>query len=264
MHKKIIGFAQLRNELSKGNLRNWFKFMGFCDYIYIYDQNSDDGSRKVYEEHENAHVIYDNQNNFKQEIKCKSILLNKLLEDHPDCDWIFWMDGDTGIDNRLIKNNFEIVRVLIDSANKNGVDSITLGHYNLWRSFKHFRLDSQYNFLDIGVTCFWRNNGALKFPHHNGLHGSQLPDGLNVNSSKSLNATVFKLIHYGFSTDYQIITKYDLYKSCGQTGYALERLLDEQQLQVEEVEEEILPSFIDASNCVDPTNKKPIREIYNE
>lgn len=264
MDKKIIGFAQLRNELSKGNLRNWFKFMEFCDYIYIYDQNSDDGSRKVYEEHDNVHVIYDHQNNFKQEIKCKSILLNKLLEDHPDCGWIFWLDGDTGIDNRLITNNFQSLRNLIGVADQNNLGAISLGHYNLWRSFKHFRLDSEYNALGQGVVCFWKNNGVLEFPQDDGLHRPQTPYGLAFRSSGILNATNFKLIHYGFSTDYQIITKYDLYKSCGQSGWALERLLEEKDLEIQEVEEEILPSFIDVSNCVDPTSKKPIKEIYNE
>jgi hypothetical protein len=264
MNKKIIGFAQLRNELSKGNLRNWFKFMGFCDYIYIYDQNSDDGSRKVYEEYNNVHVIYDNQNNFKHEIKCKSILLNKLLDDHPDCDWIFWMDGDTGIDNRLISNNFDNLRKLIDVADENNFGAVALGHYNLWRSFKHFRLDSEYNSLGQGVICFWKNNGVLKFPQDDGLHRSQVPQGVSVNTNGILRAVDFKLIHYGFSTDYQIITKYDLYKSCGQSGWALERLLDEKDLQVQEVEEDILPSFVDISQCVDPTTKKLILEIYNE
>ena len=54
---KIIGFSQLRNELSKGNLHNYFKSMEFCDYIYIYDQASDDGSQEIYKQHDNAIVI---------------------------------------------------------------------------------------------------------------------------------------------------------------------------------------------------------------
>ena len=36
---KIIAFTQLRNELSKGNLENWFKCTEPCDYRYIFDQN---------------------------------------------------------------------------------------------------------------------------------------------------------------------------------------------------------------------------------
>jgi len=261
---KIIGFSQLRNELSKGNLRNWFKFMGFCDYIYIYDQSSDDGSHEVYKEHDNTHVMFDPQNNFKQELKCKSMLLKKLLEDHPDCDWIFWLDGDTGIDNRLISNDFQLLGDILRGAEDNNLGSISLGHYNLWRSFKHFRLDSEYNALDQGIICFWKNNGVLEFPQDEGLHRSQVPQGLGINTEGALTVTNFKLMHYGFSTDYQIITKYDLYKSCGQSGWDLDRLLDEKNLAVQEVEKEILPSFVDVSQCVDPITKKPIIEMYNE
>ena len=51
--KKIIAFAQLRNELRKGNLQNWFRQMEICDYIYIFDQNSDDGSQEYYKKFKN-------------------------------------------------------------------------------------------------------------------------------------------------------------------------------------------------------------------
>jgi hypothetical protein len=44
----------------------------------------------------------------------------------------------------------------------------------------------------------------------------------------------------------------------------LDRLLDEKNLAVQEVEKEILPSFVDVSQCVDPITKKPIIEMYNE
>jgi hypothetical protein len=45
---KLIAFSQLRNELSNGNLENWFNSTAMCDYRYIYDQNSDDGSKEFY------------------------------------------------------------------------------------------------------------------------------------------------------------------------------------------------------------------------
>ena len=86
---KIIGFAQLRNELSKGNLHNWFRSMEVCDQVYIYDQASDDGSQEVYKSRENIYVIQSDTNRFQEEISCKRQLLQKLLEDHPDVDWIF-------------------------------------------------------------------------------------------------------------------------------------------------------------------------------
>ena len=84
---KIIGFTQIRNELSKGNLYNWLKQMfEFCEYVYIYDQNSDDGSKEVYKNYPNLIVVESQTNDFKNEIFCKSVLLEKLLKEHPDTD----------------------------------------------------------------------------------------------------------------------------------------------------------------------------------
>ena len=69
---KIVGFAQLRNELEKGNLENWFKCMiPICDYIYIYDQNSIDGSLEYYSRFKNTTVISSPTNRFKEEMICK-------------------------------------------------------------------------------------------------------------------------------------------------------------------------------------------------
>ena len=86
---KIIGFSQLRNELSKGNLENWFQCMGVCDYIYIFDQASDDGSHDIYSQHDNVVLIQSEENRFHEEILCKKEMLEKLLSEHPDVDWIF-------------------------------------------------------------------------------------------------------------------------------------------------------------------------------
>ena len=76
-----------------------------CEYVYIYDQDSDDGSKEVYKNYPNLIVVESKTNDFKNEIFCKDILLKKLLEEQPDTDFIFWLDGDSLIDNNLVKNN---------------------------------------------------------------------------------------------------------------------------------------------------------------
>jgi hypothetical protein len=111
---KIIGFSQLRNELSKGNLESWFQCMGICDYIYIFDQASDDGSHDIYAQHDNVVLIQSEENRFNEEIICKKELLEKILSDHPDADWIFWIDGDTMIDQRLMDNDHEIMKDMLE------------------------------------------------------------------------------------------------------------------------------------------------------
>jgi hypothetical protein len=47
-----------------------------------------------------------------------------------------------------------------------------------------------------------------------------------------------QIIHYGFATDEAIIRKFHTYKEHGQTGWALERLVDERTLAVRRIKPE--------------------------
>lgn len=257
---KVVGFTQIRNELSKGNLYNWLKQMfEFCKYVYIYDQNSDDGSKEVYKNYPNLIVVESETNDFKNEIFCKDILLKKLLKEQPDTDFIFWLDGDSLIDNNLIKDNNLILNSILEYAIKNNIDGILMEHYNLWRSDIYYRIDSNYHDLSHGVCAIWRNNGNLQYNKINGLHQQQFPNGM-----KKLIKIPFGIIHRGFATDYQIITKYDVYKSYGQNGWALDRLLDETNLTVEKISTDMLPSWFKIIDIEPPMNKKKILDIYTK
>ena len=255
---KIIAFTQLRNELSKGNLENWFKQMSVCDYIYIYDQNSDDGSLEYYKQFDNCVVIESPINRFREELICKQELLTKLLKDHPDVDWILWIDGDLLLDGRLLADNGKELRELCRLGSIHGTDAYLFNHYNLWRSDIFYRVDDQYHSLDGNWCPLWRNNGQLHFQHTVGLHRKQYPDGL-----QNFKATPYAVIHRGFATDYQIMTKYDVYKANGQNGWALERLLDEHELQVVQLNRELLPDWFEYTDLVNPTEKEKIRKLYN-
>lgn len=256
---KIIGFSQLRNELSKGNLENWFKQMDVCDYIYIFDQNSDDGSLEYYKQFENTIVIESPTNRFKEELICKQELLNKLLNDHPDVDWILWLDGDLLLDGRLIKNNGEKLKELCELGEKHKIDGYYFDHYNLWRSDVHYRVDDMYHSLSGGWCPLWRNNGNLKFNATPGLHQRQFPHSL-----LNIRHTPYGVVHRGFATDYQIMTKYDVYKANGQNGWELERLLNEQTLTVNKLDMELLPDWFKITDDTNPIDKEKIREIYNK
>jgi hypothetical protein len=72
------------------------------------------------------------------------------------------------------------------------------------------------------------------------------------------------VVHRGFATDYQIMTKYDVYKANGQNGWSLERLLNEETLNVRELDRELLPEWFEVTDDINPISKKRIREIYNE
>ena len=255
---KIIGFSQLRNELSNQNLENWFRCMEFCDFIYIYDQDSTDGSKEYYKNYPNTVVIESPVNDFEREISCKDILLTKLLREHPDVDWIFWIDGDTILDGRLLKNDAKEIRYVLKKATEHKIDTLVLGHYNLWRSDLHHRVDNDYDwFHKNGRRVFWRNNGHLKFVDNGGLHQPQYPHGLHKQARIDRN-----LIHRGFATDEQIINRHRLYKSKGQSGPSLDRLLDENTLEVQEVPPDVFPEWYKFQNMVDPNNK--VRLADNE
>jgi hypothetical protein len=258
---KIIGFSQLRNELEKGNLENWFRCMlSICDYIYIYDQNSTDGSLDYYSKFDNTVVIKSNTNRFKEEIICKGKLLEKIKKEHPDTDWIFWMDGDTLLDGRLLKDNGSGFKSLCGSLKNDDYQGYLFGHKNLWRSDIYWRKDNFYNWLDEnGVCALWRFTKDLFFSKVSGLHGREYPN--NITKIRMLE---FKLIHRGFATDYQIITKFNVYKLYGQSGPDLERLLDESTLMVEKLPEGILPEWFDIVDTTLPTKKQRIRKIYDE
>lgn len=258
---KIIGFAQLRNELEKGNLENWFKCMlPICDFIYIYDQNSVDGSLDYYSKFNNTVVIKSNTNRFKEEIICKGDLLEKIKAEHLDTDWLFWMDGDTLLDGRLLKNNGKDFKDLCESLKNDEYQGYLFGHKNLWRSDVYWRYDSDYDWLDSnGVCSLWKFTKDIFFAKTSGLHNREYPS--NINHVKMLP---FKLIHRGFSTDEQIIVRYELYRSMGQTGYLLDRFLNEDVLAVTKIDTLLLPEWFEITDDINPITKRKIRDIYNE
>ena len=259
LKSKLIGFTQLRNELSKGNLENWFKQMEICDYIYIFDQNSDDGSKQYYKQFKNTVVIESPTNRFYEELICKQELLNKLLKEHEDVDWILWLDGDLLLDGRLLKNNGEELHKLCAYAETNNADACFFDHYNLWRSDIYYRVDDSYHSLNGNWCPLWKNNGNLHFNNVAGLHNKQYPEVLRIGLR-----TPFSVIHRGFATDYQIVTKYDVYKSNGQNGWALDRLLNENGLEVQILNIEMLPEWFKLKDTENPKNKKTIIDIYNK
>ena len=256
---KIVGFTQLRNELEKGNLENWFKCMSVCDHMYIFDQNSTDGSKEYYKQFDNVTVIESEVNRFSEELVCKNELLAKLLKEHPDTDWILWLDGDLLLDGRLLDDDGKLLKELCRQGSFERVDAFFFDHYNLWRSDIHYRVDDQYHSLNGGWVPLWRNTGNLTFPQQSGLHHKQYPDGL-----QSAVKTNYCVIHRGFATDYQIMTKYDTYKANGQNGWALERLLNEEGLQTELLPFAHLPKWFEITQSTDPKNLEKIREIYNK
>ena len=256
---KIVGFTQHRNELSNGNLHNWLRCMEMCEYIYVFDQGSDDGSLEILREHPKVVLIENPTNDFKNENICKGRLLRKLLNEQPDTDWIFWADVDYLLDGRFLENDYEKFFKMCKMADKAKVDGIAFGHYNLWRSDTYYRVDSMYHAShEPGRISLWKNNGRLEMNETEGLHKSPIPLGIDNTIRVDCN-----LIHRGFATDYQVINKYKLYRSFGQRGWELNRLVDEKTLVVERLADALLPSWLELTDDVDPRNKNKLIDMYD-
>jgi hypothetical protein len=256
--KKIIGFAQLRNEMSRGNLENWFKCMEPCDHVYIFDQASTDDSEKLYRKY--AHkttVIYSETNRFKEELLCKKELFELLLKEQPDVDWVLWLDGDLLLDGRLLVNdNLQRLCSKLDDA---GVDLPRFGHYNLWRSDVYYRIDNGYHNLHQHWFPLWGQPRTKYFVPKYGLHHGQVPEGTKRAAIVDVN-----VIHRGFVNDIDIINKYKHYKLLGQTGWDLDRLIDEQTLDVRQLPDNILPDWFKVKCNINPKHKQPLISIYEE
>jgi len=213
---KIVAFLQLYNELEKGNLERCLENCKiWANDIVIYDDCSTDGSFNFYLKYtDRKNIIVGKQNEFRKELFHKNELLKLALSLSPD--WIGWMDGDAIFDRFTTEN----IREVIDRAGNN--DGIYFHYLNLWKSESWFRLDNQFN--DLNICGLWRNNGRLHYNPSESLHLQQFPIGIGqvVISGR-------EILHYGFSSREKIIEKYLRYKACGQTGWALERLIQESQ-----------------------------------
>jgi len=217
----------MHNELESGHLERFIKWnLGLYDHLIVLDDFSTDDSIKFMEPYADL-MIKNTMNSFKSELRNKNILLNKAVEYFPDTDWFLWLDAD----ELILDSRLNIESLLIETSQLN-YDGIQLGLVNLWRSENHYRIDSGFN--DVKNVRFWKNNGKLKFELKNGLHNLMHPQG--IQKIRAYNG--LKVLHFGFSSVKCIVDKYAVYKSNGQRGKNLWRLIDESNLQLEQIKEE--------------------------
>ena len=221
----IVGFAQLRNESRAGNIMRFANNMEeLCDQVYVWDQDSDDNSRDYYETF-GWEVVYSAENLFHNEIACKAQLLEMVKKEEEG--WVLWLDGDS-----ILNTDLATLTQLLYHAETNGNDCVSFGHINLWENEQQYRIDNNYMHLDdIGVMAAWKISPNLSFYSAEGLHSLQYPTTLRT----PLDARDIKIHHYGFLTQEMRQAKHDLYKSMGQTGLDLDRILDVSTLTLKEL-----------------------------
>ena len=85
-HYKIVCIVQIYNEIEKGNLERFFKYISpVVDEVVVYDDCSTDGSFE-YALKTTPHVIRGSKNDFAAEINHKILLLEYALELKPKSD----------------------------------------------------------------------------------------------------------------------------------------------------------------------------------
>lgn len=235
---RIVCICQIYNELEKGNLPRFFKYIKpLVDVIVIYDDGSTDGSYE-YALLKTPYVIRGGKNDFSDEIRHRQTMLEKAIE--LKTDFILWLDADEILTNNAKEELPKICQTMIEKK----IDGINLHELNIWRSATWRRMDSLF---DNGwFTRIWRVKDELSFTlGKKGLHQSLVPPQIKIIS----NSNKLNVFHYGFSNEKNLAYKYLIYKSHGQRGYnLLDRLINEDQLTLEKIPENLFPNELFIQN----------------
>jgi len=228
---KIICVAQIYNELRKGNLERFAKYvMPLVDALVVYDDASTDGSYE-YMLQCTPYVIRGVRNDFINEISHKQILLDEALNLSPD--FILWLDADEVLTANATRHRLQ---ELCEHCVTHNLDGLSLHELNLWRSQSWRRLDSLYD--DGWFVRLWRVKPGMDFGKPaSGLHTRVVPPGIQ----KVERITDVAVIHFGFASERSLAQKYLTYKAHGQSGRALNRLFDETTLELERVPAHLFP-----------------------
>ena len=226
--------AQMYNENThvgidgKTNIYRFMKSISkYCDALVMFDDGSTDDSRGVVSAFQFKGLLQEielignppGQNDFKNELyhKARSLEHCRRL----GADWILWLDCDEIIEAKGERGG---IRALCETTTSGAVN---LFERNLWRTDRCVRVDELWA---QGLFCrLWKLTDELSFNHKPGLHQDLAPQGIVNRDTGAL-----KVIHYGYADDASIIRKYNNYKSHGQSGKALDRMIDESTLRLAE------------------------------
>jgi len=226
----IVGICQIYNELEKGNLSRFIEhFKPLVSRIIAYDDSSTDGSYEYLLDNAD-HVLRGSKNKFVDEIDHKQELLEAALKFDPD--FILWLDAD----EVFSANAEEELQELCEYCIEKNFDALSFHEVNLWRSSSWCRKDNLY---DAGwFVRLWRVQPGISFKKiRKGLHQQPYPSTIKLIEKTDK----VKVIHYGFASEKSLAFKYLVYKSHGQTGYLLDRFINEDEIELEKVARELFP-----------------------
>lgn len=252
---KIIGFLQVRNEVSSGHLQRFVeRNLELFDKLYVYDDASTDGTDQAIAKYATV-LIRAKDSKFSSELEIKAQLLKRVQDECDEGDAILRLDAD----EILYASKNELSELIRESFSM-GFDSISLPHRNLWRSTAWFRVDDSYN--SFRPSRVWRVSKNLSFPLSFGLHVTSDPLGLKA----TRHVDKFPVIHFGFASTDLILQKYESYRQHWLSGYALNRMINERGLKLEKLslqEDELGARFTelheDNSTLLEPERLTPLQ-----
>lgn len=230
---KIVCICQIYNELEKGHLKRFFKYITpLVDAVVIYDDASTDGSAEYALQH-TPFVIRSGNNSFEEEVSHRMRMLDYAKKLKPD--YILWLDAD-----EVLTCNKKKLKQLCAYCDIHKADAVKLHEINIWRSHIWRRTDSLYN--DGWFVRLWKVTPGLRFYKSKikeGLHQQLYPHSIK----NIIQTNAVKVLHYGFATEKSLAYKYLVYKSRGQRGYdRLDRLISEEKLVWKKVNKNLFPA----------------------
>ena len=221
---KITGFLQVRNELITGHLE---RFLGFnselFDYLVAFDDASTDKTAEFLKDHVDL-LLTSEFCSFTSELANKQKLLSEAKKQLPDTDWFLWLDAD-----EVLFTSRSELDLLISEAEEGGFSGVSFSLTNLWKSEFFYRTDSGYDSLTN--VRLWKNTSDLAFAPESGLHRLMHPTGIR----KILKQNRFHVTHFGFASRSLIARKFAYYRSVGQQGVNLWRLIDESSMTLRNI-----------------------------
>ena len=221
---KIIGFLQVRNEISSGHLDRFIRQnLPIFDHLVVYDDASDDGTAERIEPYCDV-LVRGTMPLFGDELRSRQRLLEASSHLVNDKDFYLWLDAD----EVLYASKDELISIC-QKLDAEKFDGARLPHINLWRSPFFFRTDDHYD--DLYPVRLWRAGADLSFPTKSGLHNEMHPLGMHSVARLSQPSVV----HYGFASDQLLENKFSLYQSFGQRGRNLYRLVSEEGRKLQHI-----------------------------
>ncbi len=242
MSIRVCGFLQNKDGISNGFLEQILNSMArIVDYIVVFDDASTEDVRPLYLKFD-ATVLYGRKPAFARELFNKAQLLKVALQQQPD--FFVWADSDTVL-GRYWESRERAEQVMLNMAQQQ-IDLLHLHNLNTWRSPWWYRVDQSFD--DLWHGSIWKNSGELFYQPVAKLHQKQYPQFWR-DPERPIIASKFdqpdgQLLHFGFASDIEIARKYFTYREHGQTGWALDRLVDESTLELKPALKEWFPEWL--------------------